>query len=234
VSKPLTSIIIPTYNHCDDLLKPCLESVIKYTNLEDKEIIVVANGCTDNTIDYVKAVAYTHPQVKLIEVSFAAGYTKSTNIGIAFASGDNLIFLNNDTVILDSPKEVWINMLIQPFADPSIRVTGPLILDDHFTGYSFVVFFCAATTRQTINEVGILDDSFSPGGCEDIDFCIRVQKKGYKCCTIPGLRQVQSSGGNTGSFPIYHKAEGTFSSIKEYAEIFANNGQKLITRYGHK
>ncbi len=40
------SIIIPTYNRFD-LLKTCLDSVEKYTDLKDKEIVVVSNGCKD-------------------------------------------------------------------------------------------------------------------------------------------------------------------------------------------
>ena len=51
------SIIIPTYNHCDDLLKPCVEAVIKYSNLEDIELIIIANGCKDETDGYL---AYLH------------------------------------------------------------------------------------------------------------------------------------------------------------------------------
>jgi len=37
------SIIIGTLNHCEDLLKPCLESIRKYTDLTDCEVIVVSN-----------------------------------------------------------------------------------------------------------------------------------------------------------------------------------------------
>ena len=29
------SVVIPTFNHCDDLLKPCIEAIFKYTNMDD-------------------------------------------------------------------------------------------------------------------------------------------------------------------------------------------------------
>ena len=48
------SIVIPTYNHCDDLLKPCVEAIVKYTTLADIELIIIANGCTDETLDYLQ------------------------------------------------------------------------------------------------------------------------------------------------------------------------------------
>ena len=51
------SVVIPTYKHLDDCLKPCLESIAKYTNPEDVEIIVVANGCGDDgTKEYVESL----------------------------------------------------------------------------------------------------------------------------------------------------------------------------------
>jgi hypothetical protein len=46
-SNPKISIVIPTYNHLEDALKPCIESIEKYTTMDEVEIIVVANGCSD-------------------------------------------------------------------------------------------------------------------------------------------------------------------------------------------
>ena len=45
------SIIIPTYNHLNDYLIPCINSIERYTDLDNYEIIVIANGCSDQTED---------------------------------------------------------------------------------------------------------------------------------------------------------------------------------------
>ena len=42
------SVVIPTYNHCDDFLKPCIESIAQYSDLPDIELIVSANGLQDD------------------------------------------------------------------------------------------------------------------------------------------------------------------------------------------
>ncbi len=47
------SVIIPTYNHCDKFLKPCIEAILKYSHIKDIELIISANGCTDNTFEYL-------------------------------------------------------------------------------------------------------------------------------------------------------------------------------------
>jgi glycosyltransferase involved in cell wall biosynthesis len=59
------SVVIPTYNHCDDLLKPCIESIFKYTNLADIELIISANGCKDNTSQYLDELRYKFNQLNL-------------------------------------------------------------------------------------------------------------------------------------------------------------------------
>ena len=46
------SIVIPTYNNCDKYLKPCIDSIVKYTEMTDIELVISANGCTDNTKCY--------------------------------------------------------------------------------------------------------------------------------------------------------------------------------------
>ncbi len=45
------SIVIPTMNL--SLTKKCIESIIKYTNLDDKEIIIVANGADPEIKNYI-------------------------------------------------------------------------------------------------------------------------------------------------------------------------------------
>ncbi|MBV7529889.1 glycosyltransferase [Chitinophaga sp. sic0106] len=44
----------------------------------------------------------------------------------------------------------------------------------------WVPFFCTLTSREVINKTGVLDDAFH-NGCEDVDYCTRVQKQGYHC-----------------------------------------------------
>ena len=66
MGKPKYSIVIPTYNHLDDFLKPCLQSIIQFTDLDKAEVIVVANGCVDATHQYVEALSHVYPSFRLI------------------------------------------------------------------------------------------------------------------------------------------------------------------------
>ena len=175
-TKPKYSIIIPTYNHCDDLLKPCLESIIQYSDLSNLEVIVVANGCTDNTKEYVEGLG--HP-FKLIWIEEASGYTISTNVGIKASTGDYVILLNNDTVLLDQPKNKWIDMLEEPFTKKSVGLTGPLQLFDEYAGSDVLIFFCVMIKREVFDKVGYYNESLVNSAL-DAELNGRIIRSGHK------------------------------------------------------
>lgn len=237
----MISIVIPTYNHCDDLLKPCLESIRQHTDLSQVEVIVVANGCTDNTRDYVESLG--HP-FKLIWMDEAAGYTKATNEGIKSAKGDFICLLNNDTVLLGQPKNQWIDLLLDPFFnDKDMGLTGPMINHDPHSGKNFLVFFCVMIRRKVIQTIGILDEIFSPGFGEDTDYCIRAINAGFKISQVPPtkLRESDPSANKMGGpgmlmigdFPIYHAGEMTFrEDDPKFQGLIHRNSRILQEKWG--
>jgi len=238
--KPKYSIVIPTYNHLEDCLKPCLESLIKHTHLADVEVIVVANGCKDKTAEYIDSLGYPF---KLVWFDEGLGFTKATNEGIKVAQGDYIVLLNNDTVLLDKgqAKNTWMDMLVAPFADDKVGITGPLMLHDSYADADVMIFFCVMIRRDMFDKIGLLDESYSPGGGEDIDFCVKLVQAGYRQVVVPdpNVRVDKVNDGisehtNVGSFPIYHAGEGTFSK-KEFPEygnkIIKDNGMKNMIRY---
>ena len=218
------SIVIPTYNHCDDLLKPCIDSIIKYTDLTDTEIIVVANGCTDNTHDYVMSLG---DEFKLIWFDDAIGFTKAANQGILHSTGEYVILLNNDTEILLSNKNYWIDELNRPFInDEMMALTGPLKLRDEDINSDFIVFWCAMIRRAIFDKIGVLDEIFNPGYGEDIDFSQRVIKSGFKFKCISDSEY--KNGTNVGSFPLWHKNNMTFGEIQEYGSVIVQRNRQIL------
>lgn len=223
------SVIIPTYNHCDDLLKPCLESIIQYTDLSNVEVIVVANGCVDNTREYVQSL--DSKVFKLVWIDEPSGYTKSTNAGMKVARGDYLILLNNDTQLLEQNKNDWLNILEKPFLEKkSMGMTGPLELFDRYANMPVLIFFCVMISRELYNKLGPLDEIFHPGGGEDIDYTARAKLAGYEAVCVD--RTVYNGITNVGWFPMWHKDNRTFSEMPEYTQwIIKRNGHTNCKRY---
>jgi GT2 family glycosyltransferase len=91
------SIIIVNYN-TQDLLKNCLDSVIKNTVGVEYEIIVVDNGSSDGSVEMLKTA---FPDVVVIPNKENLGFGRANNQGIKIAKGQNMLLLNSDTIILD-------------------------------------------------------------------------------------------------------------------------------------
>lgn len=91
------SIIIVNWN-VRDLLEKCLTSIYKETQNLDFEVIVVDNASNDGSVKMIKE---KFPQVRLIANKENKWFAGGNNQGFAVASGDLILFLNPDTVVLD-------------------------------------------------------------------------------------------------------------------------------------
>jgi FkbM family methyltransferase len=225
------SIVIPTYNHCDDLLKPCLESIIQYTDLSECEVLIVANGCTDNTYEYVKSLG--HP-FRIIWYDEPLGYPNAANHGILEADGEYVILLNNDIELLPQEKNTWINLLYAPFTSEGahIGITGPFKLHCHYANRDFLMLFCAMIPRTLFDNVGLYDEIFSPGGGEDVDFCARVENAGYSLYEIGTPVPLDDIQLFSGPFPIWHKGNRTLMENDQYqSSIIKEHGLINCKRY---
>ena len=206
------SIVIPTYNNCEKYLKPCVDSIIKHTNMQDVELIISANGCTDNTEAYIKYLRTAIPNLRWCWSDEPLGFAKAVNAGIERSTTDKIVLLNNDTIILGND---WLERLDQG------DLSAVLTLHSNITNRRFGVFFCVMIQRNTLESVGPLDERFEVGGCEDIDYCYRAEQNGFKITDV----------GYRGDFPIYHAAEGTVNELPDWKNIFYQNELKLAKKY---
>lgn len=97
------SIVIVNYNTCD-LLKNCIESIIKYTIDVSYEIIVVDNNSSDDSIEMIRS---TFPNVIVVANSENIGFGAANNIGKKKASGDYIFYLNSDTYFLNNAIKIF-------------------------------------------------------------------------------------------------------------------------------
>jgi beta-1,4-mannosyl-glycoprotein beta-1,4-N-acetylglucosaminyltransferase len=230
------SVVIPTYNHFRDALLPCIESIIKYTDFSETEIIVVANGCVDETKDYLATLPKNI--FKTIWIDAPSGYTVSTNRGIDEAEGDYIILLNNDTALLPQPINQWLHMLEEPFTkDPLVGASGPMLNYCPHSERNFLIFFCVMIKVEMFEKFGLLDEIFNPGFGEDTDFCIKLQDAGYKCIQVPiegPLIADSNQERMTGFYPVWHAGEITLGVMPEGNALLAKNRKILEDRYKNK
>lgn len=105
----LLSVIIVSYN-TKALTLQTIESVLKSVqhsaDLKDKtEVWIVDNHSTDGTMEAVRALQKKEAALHLIENSKNLGFSAANNKALAKATGEYLLFLNSDTVVLDDALE---------------------------------------------------------------------------------------------------------------------------------
>jgi hypothetical protein len=103
---PLVSIIIVNWNG-KRWLEGCLPSLSKVT-YGNVEWIIVDNASTDGSAQWIKK---RYPKIILVGNSENLGFSHANNLGYKKASGDYILFLNNDTKV----KPDFITELLKPF-----------------------------------------------------------------------------------------------------------------------
>lgn len=200
LNQPKVSIIIPVYNKVE-YTRQCLEALIEHTPSELYEVIIVDNGSTDGTGNFL---ATLEGDVKLITNAQNLGFSKACNQGAQAAAGAYLVFLNNDTV----PHEHWLTELIDVadalddvavvggkllYPDGTIQHAGVVTPPDHLyrfmrgdfppadkpRDFQIVTAACMLIRRSVFFDVGGFDDLFINGG-EDVDLCLKIREYGYR------------------------------------------------------
>jgi len=228
------SIVIPTYNNCEKYLKPCIDSIIKYTDMTNVELVVSANGCTDNTFKYLEYLKTAIPHLVIAWDANPLGYSKATNIGINLCTADKIILLNNDTVLLDQVKNYWVDLFDQAFNNPKCGISCIIKGMSEPAGRDFAVFFCVMIHRNVFDKIGLLNEEYGVGGGEDTEFCIEAEKAGFEVIEV--LNKTWEGFQYVGGFPIYHKGEGTMHDpdlVQGWNNIFLRNSLKLAKKYNY-
>lgn len=116
------SIIIPLYNR-ETFITETLNSVIQQT-FSDWECIVVDDGSTDNSIQIVKKFEAKEPRIKLVQRDREPKNANTCrNIGIEVSTGDWLIFLDSDDLLLHNCLELRKKLVLEN-GRTNLLVTG--------------------------------------------------------------------------------------------------------------
>ncbi|MEM3522934.1 MAG: glycosyltransferase, partial [Candidatus Bathyarchaeia archaeon] len=228
---PLVSIIVLNYNGLH-FLNACLSSLFELNYPKDKlEIILVDNGSTDGSVNYVRK---KFPNVKVIALKKNIGFSAGNNKGIRASHGKLVAILNNDAEV----QKDWLIQIVKlALLDPKIGIIAPKILFRRrpsiinnagswmFTnGWSVdrgfneldkgqydkiqeVFAACGASMvcrREMLQDVGLFDEDIF-AYFEDTDLSWRARLHGWKIVYTPHA-------------VVYHEHAGT---SREWSPFFA-------------
>ena len=117
---PPVSIIIPTKD-APEVLGRCLKSISEKTSYPEFEVIVMDNETTDEA---ALRLMREYP-ARRIQFPNPFNFSRANNEGAAAATGDFLLFLNNDTEIV---SEDWLQHLAYYAEQPEVGAAGALLV----------------------------------------------------------------------------------------------------------
>jgi glycosyltransferase involved in cell wall biosynthesis len=110
---PLVSIIIATYNR-SNVVGYAIRSVLAQTH-RDWELLVIGDGCTDDTADVV--ASFDDPRIRYVAIERVGDQSGPTNAGIRLARGRYIALLNHDDLWLPDHLTECIATLERTSAD---------------------------------------------------------------------------------------------------------------------
>lgn len=105
MSNPKISVVIPTYNRADSILKT-IDSVLVQT-FHDFEILIIDDGSEDNTKEIIENL--NSPKIKYIYQE-NAGASSARNTGIKNSEGEFIAFLDSDDTWFPEKLEKQLNV----------------------------------------------------------------------------------------------------------------------------
>jgi GT2 family glycosyltransferase/glycosyltransferase involved in cell wall biosynthesis len=243
---PRVSVIVLAYNNLD-LTRACLESIEAHSHWPDLELIVVDNASSDGTPGFLRDWERGGAGRKAILNDENLGFAAGNNVGLAAATGEYLVLLNNDTYVTPN----WVRTLVNHLRrNPGIGILGPVTnnignearIEIHYgdmremrlaaAAYTrrhagellpirTVAFFCVAMPRSTYAAVGPLDPAFGVGFFEDDDYCRRVERAGLGVACAEDVF-------------VHHQLSASFDKLKAEArrELFLKNKAIYEAKWG--
>ncbi len=244
--EPRVSVVVLTYNNLA-LTQACLASIEQRSDWPDLELIVVDNASTDGSPEWLAQWARERPDAKLILNERNLGFAAGNNVGLAAASGEYLVVLNNDTVVTRG----WVRTLVNHMRRvPQIGLLGPITNNIGNearveTRYASVddmpaeaealtlanaglrmplrtaAFFCVMLRRAVYAQIGGLSEDYGLGFFEDDDYCRRAEAAGWQIACADDVF-------------VHHELSASFGKMAQdkRRELFERNLAVYESRWG--
>ena len=219
------SLIIPAYNEEDRIESVLLDYCNYFPN---QEIIVVCNGCRDNTPNIVRRLCSKYSQIKFLDFEEKLGKGRAIIEGLKAAGGDKVGFVDADESVGPDDVKRMYDALVnidgvtasRKLKDSRILVNQPLrrritsktfnILIRMIFGLHFKDTQCGAKVFKKEAITSVVNELTTKGFEFDVELLWRLKNRGYKVIEFP-ITWKHSEGS---TFSLWNAPGMLFSLLK--------------------
>jgi len=231
--------IIVTIDNEYEITNNFIENLLANTSLDDGEIIIAVDGCNyASTLQYLRDVSKNNKKIVIIEMDTKNGYGIANNIAIKHSSGDYLVLINSDVLVVKKSIETLVEyvknnpdvgaaqgLLIYP-QNNLVQSTGHLFLDNHnahiyknkrlgasilktaHDRQALTTAFCVITRKEFEKHGGF--DPFYYNAYEGIELTLKISLSGKKCMFYPKAIAYHVTGVSRRKIPHDDKLPGIY------------------------
>lgn len=219
---PLVSVIIPTRDR-GDLLAMCLDGVLKRTDYDRLEVIIVDNESSDPATLELLQRAVSDERVRVIPFSGPFNFSAMNNHAVEQAKGEVILLLNNDIDIIGPG---WLKEMVSHAVRPEVGAVGAkLLYPDNTVQHAGVVLgvggvanhFGHRAARRDVGYFGLLSAVRTVSAVTGA--CLAVRREVYEA--VGGLDAVNLKVAfNDVDFCLRIRERGLRNIFTPFAELY--------------
>lgn len=222
-----------------DLSFACIDSIVNTLDMSRAMITYVNNGG--------QHFEHYHDHVISVDLPFNHGSVRAINIGLSLAmlsGAPYILLLDNDTEI-PAGDFTWLDRWLGYLTNDRVAAAGAV--SDYASGFQtplsnpdvfqkaweadgqnghgappdipILASFGLLLRKTAVEEVGLFDEIYEPGVCEDYDYIFQLRDAGYETVVAGGVW-------------LHHKGSQTFGQGMN--DLLRRNMQVLVDKWGRE
>ena len=209
-------------------------SALKWAEGHNAELVVVDNGSTDGTSEWLEELRVGDSRVNVVHADHVLGEGAAKNIGLMQCRGRTVVFLDPSTEVTGdilTPVDRWLD-------DERISMVGPwgVCTDDmhHFhdevtSGESDAMqAYCQGFRRSLVNEVGLMRECFRFYRNLDLDFSFQMKNLGHRIFAADDLPIVRHEHRVWAALDEAQRNELSFKNFKRFFKRWGDRNDLLV------
>jgi len=238
-------IAVVTYQSAASI-RQCLDSILNQSLFSQCEVVVFDNASSDGTVAICRE--YERHHIKLLLSSENLGFAKAVNRISEHASGQYLMLLNPDAMLLQ--KEDLANLVAYADAHPEAGMVGSKVIKPNGNEYkpsyrypeagkvsvdfsplpgkiAWVIGASLLLNKVLFDQLGRFDEQLFLYA-DEVDYALRSRQAGFQVAYLPSVVVEHVGGGSADQLGNYHKK--TLKTQSRYYFCYKHYPQAEVTR----